>query len=83
MLKTTDKTAIVTEVLQIFPVLQLHLRGEKCLSGKRICAEDHLQVGCEWGLWLHPQGNQADPGRAKIIPGIISDLFLIPERGWH
>lgn len=72
----------MTKVLQILLVLQLHLRGEKCPSGKTICAEDHLQVEV-WGLWLHPLGTQADPGRAKIIPEIISDLFLIPEPGWH
>lgn len=84
-IKTTDKTAVMTEVLQILLVPQLHLRGEKCPSGKRICAKDHLQIWCrvELGLWLHPLGSQADPGREKIIPEIISDLFLIPEHGWH
>lgn len=64
-------------------MLQLHLRGEKCLSGKGVWAEHHLWVGCEGGVGLgkHPVAASSDPGRAEIVSEIISGLLLIPERG--
>lgn len=46
VLKTTGGTAAVTEILQILPVLQLHLRGEKSPSGKRTGAEHHWRGAC-------------------------------------
>lgn len=49
--------------------------------------ESVLRISCRLGVRvervLHPWGDRADPGRAKIIPEIISGLLLVPEHGWH